>query len=363
MNTKTLKILVVLACTTLIGCAHQPGKDPLQNTKKLAAEGHATLYNNGAFEIPMTTIHIIPPGPGAMDLAQEMAGMRAKQSFQESLKHARESLDFTKSGITKSTEVATVMHAGTSSVAGSVRGVTRFGTRVMGASPGIISDAVSASLTYSSEVFHSTQEAGDNLAQGSLTLAGNINEGTSKVSESMWSGTKDLASNTSKANISSAGKHAAYAGERFVKGYAAIPAKLNERGKNIGESASLSNFVHAYQTSNEWRAEQSGKFSDMLSDTTSNYATDAMAPFHEAGRELSEKHDTGYTLALLKSLRWFMQGILWDATIKPVGKITAASLGYVTVNAVAFPALIAVKEGVAVANVAVQELEQRSIGL
>ena len=60
------QIVLMLICGTLVACAQQPGKqDPLQNTKKLAAEGHATLYNNGAFEIPMTTIHIIPPGPGA----------------------------------------------------------------------------------------------------------------------------------------------------------------------------------------------------------------------------------------------------------------------------------------------------------
>jgi len=37
-----------------------------------------------------------------------------------------------------------------------------------------------------------------------------------------------------------------------------------------------------------------------------------------------------------------------------VGKLAGATLGYVTINAVAFPALITVREGVAVANVAVQ---------
>ena len=59
---KVTQAILALTCAALISCAHQPGKDPLQNTKKLVKEGHATLYNNGAFEIPMTTIHIIPPG-------------------------------------------------------------------------------------------------------------------------------------------------------------------------------------------------------------------------------------------------------------------------------------------------------------
>ena len=349
------KLLMMLACASLVACAHQPGKDPLQNTKKLAAEGHATLYNNGAFEIPMTTIHIIPPGPAAMDLAIEMAGMRAQQSFQESLKHARESVDFAQAGIAKSGELAMDIHDGTSHIASGARNITRFGGGLVGASPRMISDAIGASITYAGKTYDATSEAGDQLAQSSLTLGGNISEGTNNASSAIWSGTKNIASDTSQASISAASRHAAYAGERFVKGYAALPAKLRERGKNMGESASLGNFVNAYQSSNEWREEQSGKFSDIFVDTTSNYTKDINASFREAGRELNENsQQSGYTLALLKSLRWVVQGILWDATIKPVGKITGASLGYVTVNAVAFPAMIAVKEGVAVANVAVQ---------
>src|SRR5215472_8604358 len=94
----------VLACCALAACSHDPKRDsdaqadPLRNTKKLAAQGHATLYRKGAFEVPMTTIHVIPPGPSALELAEELAGMRARQSFQESIKHARESMNLAKAG-------------------------------------------------------------------------------------------------------------------------------------------------------------------------------------------------------------------------------------------------------------------------
>lgn len=352
---KTAPILMALCCASLVSCATPPGKDPLQNTKKLAAEGHATLYNNGAFAIPMTTIHIIPPGPDAIGLASEMAGMRARQSLEESVKHARESVGFTQAGIKKSGEAALATHQITSKIAGDAREVTRFGANMAGSSPRMISDSAGASITYAGKTFHSTMEAGDELAQGSLTMGGNISEGSSSTAVKILTGTIDLASSTSKASLGASGRHASYAGERFVKGYAAVPAKLKDRGKNVAESASLGNFVKAYQSSNEWRAKQSGKFSDIFVDTTGNYTADINASFREAGRELSENsRETGYTLALLKSLRWVMQGILWDATIKPVGKITGASLGYISVNAVAFPALVTVKEGVAIANVAVQ---------
>ena len=352
---KISQALLILTCTSLIACAHQPGKDPLQNTKKFVAEGHATLYNNGAFEIPMTTMHLIPPGPAAMDLVYEMAGLRARQSFQESIKHARESVDFAQAGVKKSADLAVDIHRGTNKFASSSRKFARYGVDIAESSPYKISSAVGASVTYAGIAFDSTSSIGAELAQGSLTAGNNINTGTSNSAAKMWTGTVALAHDTSVASLDNAGEHASYAVKHFVQGYAAVPAKLKQRGSNVAESASLGHFVSAYQESNEWRAEQSGKFSDIFIDTTSNYSEDIGESFSAAGREMNDKsHTTGYTLAMLKSLRWVMQGILWDATIKPAGKLTAATLGYVTVNAVAFPALITIKEGVAVANVAVQ---------
>lgn len=352
---KISQALLILSCAALTSCAHQPGKDPLQNTKKLAAEGHATLYNNGAFEIPMTTIHIIPPGPAAIDLASEMAGMHARQSFQESLKHARESVDVTQAGVKKSADLAVAIHQGANEIADSSHEFARFGARMTVSSPHMISRAVGASVIYSGKAFNSTWETGDELAQGSLAAGGNISAGTSSTAAKMWTGTVDLAHDTSVASLANSGKHASYAGERFVQGYALVPGKLKQRGSNMIESASLGHFVSAYQSSNDWRAKQSDRYSDVFIETTSNYSKDIKESFNAAGREINDKsHETGYTLAVLKSLRWVIQGILWDATIKPAGKLTAASLGYVTVNAVAFPALVTVNEGVAVANVAVQ---------
>ena len=343
-------------CGTLLSCAQQTvQQDPLQNTKKLAAEGHATLYNNGAFEVPMTTIHIIPPGPDALELASEMAGMRAHQSFKESIKHARESVGFAQAGVEKTEHAALAVKRGTGEMAEGARDVTRYGARMVGSSPGLVSDMVGASVTYSGKAFTQTQLAGDRLAEGSLVAGGNISEGTSNVSGKMWSGTLALAGKTSEASKAASGRHASYATERFIKGYAAVPEKLGQRVDAVSESASLGKFVDAYQRSDEWRSEQSGKMSDIVVGTTASYSKDIGESFSAAKREISQGSlETGYTLAVLKSLRWVVQGIFWDATIKPVGKLAGATLGYVTINAVAFPALITVREGVAVANVAVQ---------
>lgn len=345
------QIIMMLMCGALVACAQTGQQDPLQNTRKLAAEGHATLYNNGAFEVPMTTIHIIPAGPSTLGLASEMAGMRARQSFQESIKHARESVNFTQAGIEKSASAAKSMHEGTSAVAGGAREVTRYGARMVGASPGMVSDAVGASVTYSGKAYTATSQFGEKLAEGSLTAGGTISEGTSNVSKKMWAGTLSLAGETSEAGKAAAGRHASYAAERFVKGYAAVPKKFGQRVGAVKESASLGNFASAYQSSNEWRSEQSGRMTDIIVGTAGNYTKDVGESFSKVGKEFQEDKST---FGLLKSLRWVVQGIFWDATIKPAGKLAGASLGYVTVNAVAFPALVTVKEGVAVANVAVQ---------
>lgn len=354
MSTK--KMIVVMLCATLLSCAQQQvQQDPLQYTKKLAAEGHATLYNNGAFEIPMTTIHIIPPGPSTFELASEMAGLRARQSFKESIKHARESVGFAQAGVKRSGRAALAVHQGTTDLAGGAREVTRYGARMAGRSPGMVLDMVGASVTYSAKAYTETAQAGDRLAEGSLTAGSKLSAGTTDASARLWTGTLALAGSTSRGSLAASGRHASFAGARFVKGYAALPEKLGERAGAVRESASLDRFVAAYRKSNEWRSEQSAKMSDIVVSTATNYTSDIKNSFGAAKREITQgSEESGYTLAVLKSLRWVMQGIFWDATIKPVGKMAGASLGYVTVNAVAFPALVTVREGVAVANVAVQ---------
>jgi hypothetical protein len=151
MRTKSLKWLAAasLACAACAQNGSQPGEDdPLRNTKKLVAEGHATLYRNGAFQVPTTTIHLIPPGPDAINLAAELAGKRARQSFQESIKHARESVDFAKAGVDKSVSAAGAINRATETAAESARAATRFGGQAIAGAPGLGNAIVGASVSY-----------------------------------------------------------------------------------------------------------------------------------------------------------------------------------------------------------------------
>ena len=348
---------IVLACCALAACAHDPQteQDPLHNTKKLAAEGHATLYHNGAFQVPMTTIHLIPPGPSALEFAAELAGMRARQSFLESVKHARESADLAKAGVERSVSAAGAINRGAETVARETRGITRLGGGAMSAAPGVGSSIIAVSVSRAGPAYSGTREVGEKVAESALETGREMSGATDRAASAVMSGTIAGAGAVSGGTLAMSRRHASFAAERFLKGYAAAPGKVGERAGAMADAASLSKFATAFERSGEWRSNTSAEFADVMLDVARNYAHDVGSSFGSASDEIGKgARESGPTLAVLKSLRWVLQGIFWDATIKPVTKMTAGTLGYVAVNGVAYPALITVNEGAVVANLAVQ---------
>lgn len=351
---KTKLLVSAALCVLLVSCAQHAVLDPLQNTKKLAAQGHATLYRNGAFQVPMTTIHLIPAGPDALDLALSMAGMRASQSFQESLQHARESVDFATAGVNKSLAAGGALNQATNRVAEGARDVTKLGGRWVLTSPASSWNTAAAAVTFAGTAYTATRDGGAQLAQGSVGVAAHLSDATDTSAAALFSGTTTLAKNTSQGSLAASGRHAAFAAERFIQGYVTLPANLGERASKVAASASVEHFVQAFQRSNQWREDTSSKATDIIVETTGNYTRDVKQAFSSAADDIAQGQQTGYTLAVLKSLRWVLQGIFWDATIKPAGKLAAASLGYITVNTVAFPVIMTVREGIVVADIAVE---------
>src|SRR5262249_41653949 len=112
--------------------------------------------------------------------------------------------------------------------------------------------------------------------------------------------------------------------------------------------------ANAFERSHEWPSKMSGDFAEVMFDAARNYSRDVGRSFNKAAAEMGTGVDFGYPFAVLKSLRWVLQGIFWDATIKPATKVTAGALGVVVVNGVAYPALVAVNEGAVIGNLAVQ---------
>ena len=86
--------------------------DPLKNTKHLVTQGHKSLYENGAFHVPNTSIRLIPPGPSAMEFAGELLGISARQSLTTSLKNAADSFSVVSVGTKNTFKVSQAMYKG-----------------------------------------------------------------------------------------------------------------------------------------------------------------------------------------------------------------------------------------------------------
>lgn len=350
---------IVLACCALAACAHDPNpqdRDPLRNTKKLAAQGHATLYRDGAFQVPMTTVHLVPPGPSTLELAEELAGMRARQSFEESVKHARESVNVAKAGVERSAGAASAINRGAGAVAEQTHGIARFGVDTLKAAPGATTRIIAVSISRAGPVYSGTREGGEKIAGGSLDFGRGMSEAADRAASGMMSGTLAGAGAFADGALQMSGRTASFAAEKFVKGYAGVPGQLEARASTVAAAASPSRFANAFGRSREWPSRMSGEFSGVMLDTARNYTRDVDRSLANAAAEMGRERiaESGVSLAALKSLRWVLQGIFWDATIKPVTKMTAGMLGYVTVNGVAYPVLVTVNEGAVVANLAAQ---------
>jgi hypothetical protein len=391
--------LAALLALTAVGCAaKKTGDDPLKYTKKLVVEGHSSLYNNGAFEVPNTKIKLIPPGPETTELVAEMMGVRALQSFEKSVNQAAESVTVVSEGTQASYRFAKDIHRGTDAIAKDIHSWTKesstlvlykstdLGKEIIGnswdtakhlmryrptAGPAVIRAGreagnrimdegskagdrmVSGSIESGAAIREQGSKAGDRMVSGSIESGAAIREQGSEAGDKLVSGSLESASSMSRSSIDRSGDALRYGGRKFVKGYAALPKKTKERVEGLGTSLSRMNPVAIVQDHHEFRKEWSGKAVDLVSMTFTNYPADATVSFKKAGKEMSEGYrTTGLSLAMLRSLRWVVQGLLWDATIEPAAKMTAASLGYIGVNFVAFPTMVVVEEGVATTRLA-----------
>ena len=380
----------LLLLSTLIsgGCASTHGSDdPLKYTKKLAAEGHATLYNNGAFAVPNTSIKLIPPMPETTDLVMEIMGMRAYQSFQTSLTRAAESVTIIADGTRKSFELAKDVREIGKDAADAIDQAVAGGGKVLiykstdlgkqivgrswdtagelmrsGAGEAIVKESraggekiVAGSAAAGERLVSGSGEAGDRIVEGSSRAGKSIITGGMAAGDTIVSGSRVLAKDVSSSSIDRSGRTFSYAGTSFIKGYAAVPASLKKRAAATGDNLQKMNPVDIVGKENEWRGEWSRKTVDLMSETISDYGKNATSSFRKAGVEMSENYKTqGVPLSVLKSMRWVLQGILWDATVEPIAKTSGALLGYVSINMVVFPTMVVAREGVSTAQLAVQ---------
>lgn len=349
---KKITLLTMLALVT--ACASISPNDPLRNTKHLVTEGHKSLYQNGAFQVPNTQLNLIPPGPNAWEFAKELSGLKARQSFLTSIKNAKDSVQVISIGSQKTYEFSKDIFSGGNRFAESIRQYSRPNSILLiKKSYPDAKHIIGTSWDSAKSLSHYLADAGDNIADNSIDNASELNQQGSNISRDLLQDSWNAGSKISKESLQQGGAVLANAGKDFIQGYVALPAALAKRGEAMNPKKTWTQFQETADEADQWRKESSDKFEYYITDTTSGYLANVANSFSNSKEALANTSETG-SLALLKSLGWVLHGIFWEGSIKPISKISAGSLGYVAVNTMIYPVILAAQGTVALAEVAVK---------
>lgn len=358
-------IVWIIGLLLLGGCAAPSQDDPLKNTKKLVAKGHVSLYENGAFQVPHTSLKLIPAGPEPLELAQELVGIRARASFQQALKDAKESVYIIPEGSKYSMQLAEAIYGGMSETGDSVTGATRqAGTWIIDRSSRHAVDHILASPSSGMAAGKATYAYGDKMESEIYMEADAFLQSGKEASADTMDATFKLSGNISESTGEGAAEKFDWAADTFVIGYTTLPDKLAVRGENIAEAADGEKFGRAFDEAWEIREEHSVYFSEMFGSALSDYGENVGESFGKAKDAFVDSYeDEGVIFASLKSMRWALHGLIYNGVIEPVGKMTVGAVGYVSVNGVVFPVTLAVKEGIALTEVAVEVTYNSALGV
>ncbi len=350
-----LLMVTALLGAALAGCGVKTA-DPLENTKKLVTEGHMSLYRNGAFQVPNTSISLIPAGPSTREFVGELMGMRAGQSFSTSIENAAQSVYIVSEGTKLTYNLAKDISTASKTGADAIQQYSQDSkTLLVYRSSEVGSNIVGKSWDLSKTTWKSAERVDTSISRNSLSLGNTIGDKGMEQGMALARNSVTAAKDISSASASRSASTLAFAKESFVKGYVTVPAKMKQRVGDLGESLKDAKLAGIVKAENEKRQGRSNRAVDLISNTVKNYPSNVSDSFTKAGKELSGSYNTtGLSFAVLKSLRWVLQGILWDATIEPAVRITSASVGYIGVNLLAFPSMVVVREGVATTKLAVE---------
>jgi len=349
-------VAVLLAAIMLGSCTTtETADDPLKHTKKLVVEGHVSLYNNGAFRVPQTSIRLIPPGPSAWELVGSLMGLRARQAFLLALSKAKESVTILAEGTTLSYHMAEGIHQATGTVADEIAKATRENSRLLASrSWADAKGIVGKSWDLSKETSADMDRLGIAMIEKSSRHGEAVSQQMNEEGRRIVRQSLDQAHELSKGGTARTSESMSFAREKFVKGYAAVPANAKARAKSVGDTIRELDLSGMLDEESARRSRWSKTMTDLAGQTVSNYREDVGHSFSEARREISDYRTSGISLATLRSLRWVLQGLFWDAAIEPIGKISAASVGYISVNALAYPTMVVMREGKAMTEIAVE---------
>jgi len=351
MRTTLLFVIILL----FSGCAPQNGQDPLKNTKKLIKRGHGNLMDSG-MGIPFTNLNFIPSIQGTKDLSYELFFEDAKAALQQGLKDALASVYVIPEGTKRAYEISKDVYRVSDEISDEIRQYTRHGgTWLIDRSSKIAKKHLLGVFDHSKEVAIDVYAAGGRIEKFFDVASSDILSSHLSRSKKVFRKSMKAASKINKESSKLAKEHFEFGSDAFIQGYMALPKNLDKNFDLIREGWSQSRFSKGLSNANELREEGTLFFSDMMKETLDNYGKDVSDSFSKVSENFSEHvQKEGIVLSSIKSMGWLLKGIFYDGIIKPVAKLTASSVGLLSVNGVLWPIHVVAEEAKASAMVIVE---------
>lgn len=336
MKPKYLKIILFslsyFIFFTYCSGTDKKSEDPLKNTKKLAIEGHTSLYYQGALPVKGTSIKFIPPfEESPVSFMGQRFGF-AKEEYSRSVLKARESVVIIKDGTKMSWSAAGKLSAGGDAA---VQYLNENATK-----PGLFIMYVSVAESYGI--------VGSSLDRGFDTHKEVV--ANSETIRKEWDEWANMQLNQKEAvdNSPSAKKRYNQYKEKFQKdfestvyGYVDLDDALKSTYDDTYDDLKSGSWKRRFSEIEDLRSSVSEKIFGNWKETIFTFGKDTSQEFGRAKEDLESIADgEGVPLALLKAFSRTTKALFYDSIIKPIGKMTLLSVGYVSWNGIIYPAAV-----------------------
>ncbi|MCG6153976.1 hypothetical protein [Leptospira bandrabouensis] len=309
------------------------GEDPLKNTKKLAIEGHKSLYYQGALPVKGTSIKFIPPFHESTVFVMGKRIGFAGEEFSKSVLKAQESVVIVKDGTKMSWSTAGKLNEKGDAV---VQYLNENATK-----PGLF--IMYASVAESYGLVGSSWERG--LDTHKAVVA------NSEAVRKEWDEWADMQLNHKEKpdNSPSATKRFNQYKQEFQKvfestvyGYVDLDNALKSAYDETYDDFKSGSWKSRFSEIEDLRSSVSEKIFGNWKETIFSFGQDTASELGRAKADIESIADgEGVPLALLKAFSRTTKALFYDGIIKPIGKVTLLSVGYVTWNGIIYPAVVA----------------------
>lgn len=324
---KSLCLFVILLSVSLHSCSSTKEEDPLKNSKRVIANGHKSLYYNGAFEVPGTSLKFIPPFAEAEIYIYGQRVQLAKEAFVDNWKRARESYVVLKTGTSYSKEVSKFMAALGFEAAKKIHhSITKPGIVLLVDSKNSVRDLPKEVLVSSYENYDDVRIASEKFRKDLLEEGEKIE----KMPDPFPAGDPKRFRVIKGKLFNDVNK--------FLIGYADLGKSFSKESEKFSENFSDISFSKSFESLSGQAKQDNMKLFKILQEEMVSYPENVSSGFKDAGDEFKKvETGAGLSLAIVKSFYSITKSVFYDAILKPVGITTIGSIGFIGMNGFIYP--------------------------